>query len=97
MLKSFQAILLLMSTLAGPARLVAETPEKDLNRLIRPYSTQQIVTLDIGETFTFKLNNGVERIIRVVSCREQRDSVIQLMCRADVRVEIDGRPLDLVC
>jgi hypothetical protein len=79
------------------ARLLAETPEADLNRLIRPYSPQRIVGLDIGETFVFKLKDGTERKIRVVSVEEHRDSVVKLMRRADVRVEIDGQPLDLVC
>ena len=33
----------------------------------------------------------------MVSVKEHRDSVTHFVRRADVRVEIDGRPLDLVC
>lgn len=35
--------------------------------------------------------------LRLVSVQEHRDSVNRLVRRADVQVEIDGRPLDLVC
>ncbi len=73
------------------------TLDTELNRLIRTYSTQQIVGLDVDETFTFKLNSGAERVIRLVSVQEHRDSVIGLVCSADVRIEIDGRPASLTC
>lgn len=79
------------------ASLSAETPETELNRLVRHYSTQQIVGLNVNETCTFKLKSGAQRAIRLASVREHRDSVINLIRQADVRVEIDGRPLDLVC
>jgi hypothetical protein len=74
----------------------AETPEILLNRLIKPYSTQQIVWLDVNESHKFKLNSGEERAVRLVSVEDHRDSVVKLVRRSDVRVEIDGRPLDLV-
>jgi hypothetical protein len=74
----------------------AETPEEMLNRLIRPYSTQQIVWLDVNESYTFRLNNGDKRVIRLISVDDHRDSVVKLVRRSDVRVEIDGRQLDLV-
>jgi murein DD-endopeptidase MepM/ murein hydrolase activator NlpD len=74
----------------------AETPESQLNRLIRPYSTQQIIELNVNESYTFKLKNGVDRVIRLVSAHDHRDSVINFVRRSDVRVEINGRPLDLV-
>jgi murein DD-endopeptidase MepM/ murein hydrolase activator NlpD len=79
------------------AHLGAATPDEDLNRLVRLYSTQQIVGLDVDETFPFKLKSGAERVIRLVSLREHRDSVIHLVRRADVRVQIDGHAVDLVC
>jgi murein DD-endopeptidase MepM/ murein hydrolase activator NlpD len=79
------------------AHLRAAAPEDDLSRLLRPYSTQQIVALNVGETFTFKLKSGAERVLRLVSVQEHRDSVIHLVRRADVRVQIDARRLDLVC
>ncbi len=77
--KRLAAVLMVVVVLAAPVRLDAETPEKELNRLIRPYSTQQIVRLNTGETYTFKLNNGIHRVVRLASCREHRDSVVQLM------------------
>ena len=90
---------LFMITLTGlvAARLDAATPETDINSLVRAYSTQAIIGLNVNETFTFKLKSGAERVIRLVSVQEHRDSVINLMRRADVRIEIDGRPLDLAC
>jgi hypothetical protein len=36
-------------------------------------------------------------VIKLLDVREQRDSIINLMIRAEVRVEIDGSPLALVC
>jgi murein DD-endopeptidase MepM/ murein hydrolase activator NlpD len=93
--RTFPLVMALLGIVAIRTR--AETPEAELNRLIRPYSTQQIVGLDVNETFTFKLKNGAGRVIRVISVQEQRDSVINLLRRAEVRVEIDGQPLDLVC
>jgi hypothetical protein len=74
----------------------AESPESALNRLIKPYSSQQIVWLDVQESFTFKLANGDARAIRLISVEDSRDSVVNFVRRSDVRVEIDGRPLDLV-
>ena len=82
---------------AAGAPLGAEISDAALNRLVKLYSTQQIIGLDIGETFTFKLKSGAVRAIRLVSVREYRDSVIHLVRRADVRVQIDGRQMDLVC
>jgi hypothetical protein len=75
----------------------AAAPEARLNRLIGTYSTQQIIGLDVQETFTLRLGSGAERVLRLVSVQEQRDSVIGLVRSADVRVEIDGRPLRLTC
>jgi hypothetical protein len=73
---------------------VTAQPQAELNRVIRTYSTQQIIGLDVNETCTFRLRSGAERVLRLVSVREQRDSVIELVRSADVRVEIDaGRGL----
>jgi murein DD-endopeptidase MepM/ murein hydrolase activator NlpD len=75
----------------------ATDPDTALNRLIRPYSTQRIVSLDENETFTFTLRSGETRATRLVSVTEHRDSVVDLMRRAEVRLEIDGRPRNFVC
>lgn len=98
MLRTSNTLLLTVALVGGGAFLPgADTPEAELNRAIRFYSTQQIVGLNVNEGCTFKLSSGAERSIRLVSVREQRDSVIKLLRRAEVRVEIDGRPLELVC
>lgn len=73
-----------------------ETPEAMLQRQVSRYSTQKIVCLDVNESYTFKLNNGDNRVIRLVSVDDHRDHVVRLLRRSDVHVEIDGRRLDLV-
>ena len=69
----------------------------DLNRLVRRYSTQQIVGLDPSEVFTFRLKSGTGRVIRLVSVKEHRDTVVKLMRRAEVSLEVDGQPVQLRC
>ncbi len=61
------------------------------------YSTQHFVYLDPGESCTFQLRDGTDKRIRLVSVKEYEDSVIHLTRRADVAVEIDGRPVTLTC
>jgi len=61
------------------------------------YSTQQFVCLDPGESCHFQLRNGAEKRIRLVAVKEYEDPVIHLMRRADVEVEIDGKPITLTC
>jgi hypothetical protein len=96
-MRRIQATLFLITAIAaGTICRGAESPEAQLNRLIRPYSQQQIVGLDVGESYAFKLKSGDKRRVRVVSVQDHSDSVINLVRRSDVRVEIDGRPLDLV-
>lgn len=84
--------------LPASSKIVAFASDDDpLNRAARPYSKQRIVCLNPGESHRFAFNNGSTRTIRLVSAEERRDRVNNLVRRADVRVEIDGRPLDLVC
>ena len=61
------------------------------------YSTQQFACLEPGESYTFRLKNGTERRILLTSITEYEDSVIELKRRAIVRVEIDGKPIELTC
>lgn len=68
-----------------------------LNRLVRKYSEQRVVCLDVAETHSFILEDGSERTIRLVSATEVRDRVVELVRRAEVQVEIDGEPLRLLC
>jgi len=61
------------------------------------YSTQRFVYLDIGQSYVFQLKDGSQRRLTLKSVAEQTDSVIGLVRRADVAVEIDGKPLEVVC
>ncbi len=61
------------------------------------YSTQRFVYLNPGESYTFRLRDGAEKRIFLVSVREYEDSVIHLARRADVKIEIDGKPIELTC
>lgn len=70
------------------------TPE-DAARI--KYSNQSFVCLNVGETYVYRLKNGQERRIRLQSVTELADSVMGLMRRAEVLVEIDGAALRLVC
>ena len=80
-----------------PAGEAGGTGDELLQRIVRPYSKQRIVSLDPGEAVQFALAGGATRTVRLVSVQDVRDSVNRLVRRAEVRVEIDGRPLDLVC
>ena len=77
--------------------LPAVLDDDTLNRIIRPWSKQQIVSLNPGESYRFKLSDGTEKEIRLGDVREERDTVIKLVRRAEVELEIDGQPLELVC
>lgn len=61
------------------------------------YTKQRFVYLDVGETAEFSLRDGRTKRIRLVSVREDKDSVIGLVRRADVRLEIEGAAVDAVC
>jgi murein DD-endopeptidase MepM/ murein hydrolase activator NlpD len=80
-----------------PASPALASDDDPLNRAARPYSKQRIVCLDPGEAYRFALRDGSTRTVRLVSAQEHRDRVNNLVRRAEVRVEIDGRPLELVC
>jgi hypothetical protein len=65
------------------AGLRAAEPEPDVNSLVTGYSTQRIVELNVGETFTFRLKNGAEgglRRLELAGVRGQAD-----------RAEAEGR------
>ena len=71
--------------------------EQTLNGLVRKYSAQQIFFLNVGESRRITLRSGATHEIRLVSLKEHRDSVIYQPRRDEVGVEIDGRPLELIC
>ncbi len=78
----------------APARKYVITPAQAAQ--IR-YSTQRFVYLDIGESFLFECSDGTKKGITLLSVKEERDSVIKLVRRADVAVTINGKRCDLVC
>ena len=81
----------------GVTRCNAAISDEAVNRLVSAYSAQRVIGLDIGESYTFQLGSGERRVIKLLAIEEHRDSVINLMSRAEVRIQIDGHPLDLVC
>jgi len=99
--------ILALSVLASPASFRAEgapAGASERARSITPaqaakikYSTQRFEYLDVGETFVFRLKDGAERRIRLISVSEEKDSVIGLVRRAEVKVEIDGETIALTC
>jgi murein DD-endopeptidase MepM/ murein hydrolase activator NlpD len=88
----------------GVGRSLEEAPslpkvldDETLNRIIRPWSKQRIVSLNPNESYRFQLADGTARIVRVEQVQEHRDSVLGLVRQARVRVRIDGQPVDLLC
>jgi hypothetical protein len=79
------------------AEVTTTSNDELINRAVRSYSKQRIVSLDPGEAYRFALGDGSTKTVRLVSVQEHRDRVVNMIRRAHVRVEIDGQPLDLVC
>jgi len=110
-MKSLTALLVVLTSFAvgfpaRPALGQAATDQRSLPETsgaaelmtkLRHYSSQVVVCLDVGETCPFELKQGGARSIRLRSVAEFKDSVIGLIRHAEVRVEIEGQPLDLVC
>lgn len=79
------------------AESVLADKDDTLNRMIKKYSEQEIVCLDIDEEYPFKLKAGSAKVIRLISVREYRDSVLGQVRQADVNVRVNGKLLQLVC
>jgi hypothetical protein len=90
---------LLVITLAtfGAARCHAAVSDEAINSLVSAYSAQRVVSLNVGESCAFQLKSGARRVLKLIAVQEHRDSVLNLMARAEVRIEIEGKPLELVC
>jgi len=71
--------------------------DSPLQKFIRQYSKQKIVCLDIGEQYTFRSHNGIEKLIRLASVKDYRDTVLRMARRAEVVVVVNGRTVRLVC
>ena len=76
---------------------VSAGSEKTFNQLIKKYSDQEIICLDIGEEYHIKLKGESEKIIRLISVKEHRDSVVKLARWADVDITVDDKNLHLIC
>lgn len=68
-----------------------------LQKLVEHYSTQKLFALNHQETYSFTLNDGSVRTIRLIEVKDFRDSVVHMMRRAEVDVEIDGELVHLSC
>jgi hypothetical protein len=79
------------------ARCNAAISDEAINSLVSAYSAQRVIGLDVGGSYSFQLRSGERRVIKLLAIEEHRDSVIHLMSRAEVRIQIDGKSLDLVC
>jgi len=79
------------------AQTVRADRDQMLESAIKKYSNQEIITLDVNEEYVFVLKDGSRRIIRLVSVKEHRDSVLRKVRRAEVDVQIDGKPIRLIC
>lgn len=100
-----QVMLLVVFTICIPGILITpiqvfgagDGDQAALDALVKKYSKQCIFSLNPGESYLFRLKNGIGRTIRLVSITEHKDSAINVIRRADVAVEIDGKPLTMVC
>ena len=55
------------------------------------------VDLNLGETVSVDLPDGTKAVVKLVALKETVDDVNGAVRRAEVKVEVDGRPADLVC
>ena len=68
-----------------------------LNKVIDKYSQQEIIYLDVNDEYQFKLKDGSKRVIRLISVKEYSDSVVGMVRKARVNVEVNGKLLNLTC
>lgn len=54
------------------------------------------VDLDLGESAEVELSNGQRVIVKLVDLKETRDSLRDAVRRADVTIELNGKPVKLV-
>ncbi len=68
-----------------------------LNKVIDKYSQQEIIYLDVNEEYQFELKDGSKRAIRLISVKEYSDSVVGMVRKARINVEVNGKLLNLTC
>lgn len=74
--------------LAGCAATAQETSD------VRPLHVS--VDLNLGETATVELVDGTKAVVKLVALKETVDDVNGAVRRADVKADVDGRPVELV-
>ena len=89
--------IILLCTFSIVAQAASDGRSKALNEVIKKYSEQKIICLDVNEEYQFKLKDGSHRSIRLRSVDEHRDSVIEKVRSAEVSVEVNGKLLHLIC
>jgi len=97
MKRKIQAGMVLLCTFSAVAHAASEDKRSTLNDVIKKYSAQTIIRLDVNGEYQFKLKDGSHRPIRLISVEEHRDSVIGKVRKAEVNVAVDGKSLSLVC
>jgi hypothetical protein len=94
--RTLKAIACLTALVICAGTVFADSSET-LNKVIDKYSQQEIICLDVNEQYLFRLNNGSKRVIRLLSVKEHSDSVVGMVRKAKVNVEVNGKLLNLTC
>jgi hypothetical protein len=76
--------------LLAAALPAAEPPRPTLRPLVR------VVDLNVGETQSIDLADGKRTTVKLLALHETRDRLRDAVRRAEVKVEINGRPVSLV-
>jgi hypothetical protein len=96
MYRTLKAIACLTALVICAGAVFADSAES-LNKVIDKYSQQEIICLDVNEEYQFKLKDGSKRVIRLLSVEEYSDSVVGMVRKAKVNVEVNGKLLNLTC
>jgi murein DD-endopeptidase MepM/ murein hydrolase activator NlpD len=86
----YPSLVTLLILLTAFANAAAQMP---LAKLPSPF---QVVDLDRGESAEVTLSSGRKVVVKLLDLNEQRDSLRNAVRRAEVKVEVDGKALELV-
>ena len=96
MYRTLKATACLIALLICAGTVLADRSET-LNKVIDKYSQQEIIYLDVNDEYQFKLKDGSKKAIRLISVEEYSDSVVGMVRKAKVNVEVNGKLLNLNC
>jgi len=96
-IKRIQVGIVLLCTFSVIAQAASGDKRNTLDDVIKKYSAQTIIRLNVNSEYQFKLNDGSHKSIRLISVEEHRDSIIRKVRRAEVNVTVNGKSLCLVC